>query len=124
MEKAKIKSSTDLDSWKEAHSFAIFVYRISKKFPDEEKFGLTNQIRRAAVSIVSNIAEGFGRSTQKDKVNFYAMAKSSLFEVQSQLLIAKDLSYMTKEEFTDIAEKSLVVSKLIAGLSRSAASWH
>jgi len=123
MENQKIKSFTDLDAWKEAHKLVLLIYRHTKSFPEEEKFGLTNQIRRATVSITSNIAEGFGRSTQKDKINFYVMAKSSLFEVQSQLMIAKDLGYITKDVFSGIADVSVVVSRLLAGLSKSAASW-
>lgn len=66
----KIKTFSDLRVWNESHKLVIMIYKVSQKFPKEEQFGLTNQIRRAAVSITSNIAEGFGRKSMKDKVHF------------------------------------------------------
>jgi four helix bundle protein len=79
----KIVKFRDLTAWKEAHILVLLIYKISDKFPDKEKFGLTNQIRRASVSISSNIAEGFGRYSAKDKTHFYTMAKTSLAEVEN-----------------------------------------
>lgn len=112
----KIKSFTDLNAWKEAHELALLVYKITKQFPKEEQFGLTNQLRRAVVSITSNIAEGFSRSSYKEKVQFYSMALGSLSEVQSQLLIARDISYIAKDQFNSIADQSVTVNKLLNGL--------
>lgn len=89
------KSYKDLLVWQQGHEFVLFIYTLSKKFPKEEVFGLTSQIRRAAVSITSNIAEGFGRSGKKDKAMFYRNSKAPLFEVDNQLTIAKDLEYIT-----------------------------
>jgi len=120
METKKIKSFTDLDAWKEAHKLVIMVYKLTKSFPEDEKFGLTNQVRRAAVSITSNIAEGFSRNGKKEKTQFYYMALGSLTEVQNQLLIARDLSYIDEKEFAEIATKTVVVSKLLNGLIKSA----
>ena len=94
----------------------MHVFELSKKFPKEETFGLTNQIRRAAVSITSNIAEGFSRRTFKEKVQFYSMALGSLTEVQNQLLIAKDVHYLSTSEFSKLADQSVVVSKITNGL--------
>ena len=91
-----------------------------KEFPTDERFGLTNQIRRAAVSISSNIAEGFGRGTAKDKVQFYLIAVGSLCEVESQLLIAEDLGYIKKNN--KVMETIISVDKLLKGLIRSARS--
>ncbi|MDP3958015.1 MAG: four helix bundle protein, partial [bacterium] len=82
----KITSFTDLIAWQEANRFAVFIYSLSKGFPKEEKFSLTDQLRRAAVSVSSNIAEGFARNSRKDKLQFYTIAKGSLFEVHSQSL--------------------------------------
>lgn len=112
----KIKSFTDLNAWKEAHKLVLLIYKITKQFPKEEQFGLTNQLRRAVVSITSNIAEGFSRSSYKEKVQFYSMALGSLSEVQSQLLIARDISYIEKNHFNSIAEQSIIVNKLLNGL--------
>lgn len=112
----KIKSFTDLDTWKEAHKLVIGIYRLTKDFPNEEKFGLVNQMRRAAVSITSNIAEGFSRQSLKEKIQFYFMSKGSNIELQNQLLIAKDVDYLNKEIFDRVAKQSVTVNKLINGL--------
>lgn len=112
----KIKSFTDLDTWKEAHKLVLMVYELTKTFPKEELFGLISQLRRAAVSITSNIAEGFSRQSLKEKIQFYFMAKGSNTELQNQLLIAKDVSYLSKETFDRIFEQSIRINKLINGL--------
>lgn len=121
-EKGKIKSFTDLDAWKKAHQLALFTYKTTEKFPDKEKFGLSNQMRRAAVSVASNIAEGFSRSSAKDKAHFYVMSRSSLTELQSQFLLARDLEYLPEELFLQFANQSVDVSKLAIGLIKSAAN--
>ena len=107
--KTKIKSFTDLIVWKKAHAFVLKIYRISKLFPKEELYGLTNQIRRAAVSITSNIAEGFYRRTAEDKNHFYYASLTSLAEVQNQLIIARDLEYISNNIFQDAAKDSIEV---------------
>jgi len=112
----KIKSFTDLQAWKESHKLVLTVYQATKNFPKEELFGLTSQIRRAAVSITSNLAEGFSRNSSKEKIQFYYISKGSISELQSQLLIAKDLIYINKESFDKIAIQSVVAGKLINGL--------
>lgn len=117
-EKAKIKSFTDLIAWQEGHKFVLLVYKITEKFPNKEIFGLTNQMRRAVVSITSNIAEGFSRNTSKDKYQFYCVAYGSLTELQNQLIIARDMKYLKKEEFDKMATQSIRVAKLISGLKR------
>lgn len=118
--KQKIKSFTDLNAWKEAHKLVINIYQATKKFPKEEIFGITNQIRRAVVSITSNIAEGFSRSSAKEKLQFYSISLGSLTEVQNQILIGKDLEYISTEEFKEIANQTIVVSKLTNGLMKTA----
>lgn len=115
-ESRKIKSFTDLIAWKEGHNLVLLVYQVTKSFPREEQFGLSNQIRRAAVSITSNIAEGFSRSSYKEKAQFYSMALGSLTEVQNQLLIARDMQYLQKINFNNIANKSVEINKLLNGL--------
>ena len=118
-ESRKIKSFTDLNAWREAHTLVLEIYRITKQFPKEEQFGLTNQIRRAGVSITSNIAEGFSRNSYREKVQFYSMSLGSLTEVQNQLLIARDIGYIETDIFQKVAAQSVAVNKLINGLIKS-----
>jgi len=115
-EKEKIKSFTDLFAWQEGHKLVLQVYEITKQFPREEQFGLTNQLRRAAVSVTSNIAEGFSRNSYKEKLQFYAMSLGSTTEIQNQLLIARDLQYIAKEIFGEIADQAIKVNKITNGL--------
>ena len=122
MNQGKIKSFTDLNVWKEGHKIVLEVYRITRNFPREEQFGLTIQLRRAAVSFTSNIAEGFSRNSYKEKLQFYFIALGSLTEIQNQLLIAKDLEYISKEAFKKIAEQTITVSKITNGLIKSSKS--
>ncbi len=123
MENNKIKNFKDLESWKFSHNFVLSIYKISVSFPEQEKFGLTNQMRRASVSVTSNIVEGFGRSTKKDKINFYTMAKASLLEVESQILIAKDLGYISEKDSSNLVSDCDRIGRLISGMIKSAESW-
>lgn len=115
----KIQSFTSLIARQKGHKLVINVYQITKNFPKEERFSLVDQMRRCAVSITSNLAEGFNRQGNKEKVQFYYMSLGSLTELQNQLLIAKDVGYMSNSEFNDIASKTIEVSKLINGLIKS-----
>jgi len=112
----KIQSFTDLNAWRNGHELVITIYKLTKNFPKEEQFGLTSQIRRAAVSITSNIAEGFSRSSYKEKSQFYSMSLGSLTEVQNQLLIAKDLGYIDSKQSDGLAINTMIISKLLNGL--------
>jgi len=114
----KIKNFTDLNAYKEAHKLVLIIYKFTAKFPKEERYGLIDQMHRAAISTTSNIAEGFSRNTIKDKCQFYTLAQGSLTELQSQLLISRDLSYLTREDFNQIANQTVIVNKLINGLKR------
>ncbi len=115
---SKIKSFTDLNTWKEGHKLVLIIYKITDKFPSKEIFGLSSQMRRSAISITSNIAEGFSRSTNKDKYQFYSMAQGSLTELQNQLIIARDVGYLENNDFQMVAGQTVVVNKLINGLKR------
>src|SRR3989344_9373861 len=95
------------------------IYRIAQKYPKDELFGLTSQTRRAAVSVSSNIAEGFGRGTRKDKLQFYSIARTSLAEIESQLMVARDLGYMSAQTYAEVLALSEEVVGLIIGLERS-----
>jgi len=87
------KTYQDLKVWQSAHAFVMEVYACTQSFPKEELFGLTSQLRRAAVSVPSNIVEGFSRWSDKEKVKFYNIAESSLCEAEYQLFLAQELSY-------------------------------
>jgi len=119
----KIESFKDLRVWREGHRLVIMVYKITKNFPKEEQFGLTSQLRRAVVSITSNLAEGFSRSSYKEKTQFYAVALGSLTEVQNQLLIAKDIGYLLEAEYLAIENQTTVVSKICNGLIKKSRTF-
>jgi len=118
-ENTKIQKFTDLLSWQKGHELVLEIYKITSFFPKNEEYGLTSQIRRSAISITSNIAEGFSRRTYKDKISFYHISLGSLTELQNQLLIARDLEFISKDTFIIIADKSVGVSKLLNGLIKS-----
>jgi len=122
MENRKIKSFTDLNTWKEAHKLVLLVYKLTNKFPKTEQFGLTSQLKRAVISVSSNIAEGFSRRTKADKQHFYYHAISSLTETQNQLLVARDVGYINNSQFGEVASQSVATAKLIRALIKSALS--
>lgn len=100
----KIQKFTDLITWKEGHKLVLMVYKETKRFPVEEKYALIGQMRRAVVSFTSNIAEGFSKKSSKEKYQFYNTAKASMTELQNQLLIAKDVGYLSEESFKQIVK--------------------
>ncbi len=123
-EAKRIKSFTDLDAWQEGHKLVLMVYEATKNFPLGEQFGLTSQIRRAVISITSNVAEGFSRYSYKEKSQFYSIALGSVTETQNQLLIARDVKYLPVSMFQGIAEQSVKVSKIVNGLIKKSRLTH
>jgi four helix bundle protein len=115
----KITTFTKLKAWQKAHILVLDVYKCSAEFPVPEQFGLTSQVRRAAVSITSNIAEGFNRFSAADKAHFYQMALGSCAEVQNQMLIAKDLGYVLPEKFQNMAADSVEVHRMLNSLIKA-----
>jgi four helix bundle protein len=111
-----IKKFTHLKAWQEAHKLTLLVYKATEKFPKHE---LTNQIRRAGVSVTSNLAEGFNRYSSKEKLQFYNIALGSISEVESQLLLAKDLNYVSPGEASSLFDKCELARMLILGLLKS-----
>lgn len=91
MDNPKIKNFTDLIAWQEAHKLVLLIYKITDQFPQKEIYALTSQMRRAAISVTSNIAEGFSRKSSKEKIQFYYMSTGSLAELQNQLIVSKDI---------------------------------
>lgn len=115
-EKPKIKSLTDLDAWKEGHKLVLMIYEATKLFPKDEMFCLINQMRRCVILITSNVVEGFSRISSKEKIQFYFILLGSTTELQSQLMVARDLKYIKKHTFAEIADQTVKVHKIINGL--------
>lgn len=108
-----------LEVWQKAITFADFVYSVTRSFPDEERFGLTNQMRRAAVSISSNIAEGTSRHSRDDYARFLEIATGSLFEVVSQSFIAQRQNYLSEQDQQSLYVAAEEQSRMLSGLRRS-----
>src|SRR5438270_732652 len=108
-----------LEVWHKAIDFADAVYSITRAFPDVERFGLTSQMRRSAVSISSNIAEGSGRGSDADFAHFIEIAYGSLMEVVSQLQIARQEAFLSEREYTDIYQASDRLARMLSGLRAS-----
>ena len=113
---AEPRTHKDLDAWRKSLDLVEMVYKVTKEFPKEELYGLTNQLRRAAVSVPSNIAEGAGRGSKKEFIQFLHIALGSLSEVETQLVIAKRLGYL--KDIGSIEGQIETVRKLILGLVR------
>jgi len=114
-----ITSFQDLDVWKEAHRLVLSVYRVTKDFPADERFGIISQLRRASSSITANIAEGFSRYYFKDKIRFYYQSRGSVSEVQNFLILSKDLGYLDEEILQDLNTQATKILLLTNGLIRS-----
>lgn len=114
--KQPIKNFYQLEVWKESHTLALSIYKELSNFPNHELYGLSRQMRNCSVSVSSNIAEGFSRRTKADKAHFYTMSAGSLTELQSQVLIARDLHYMTLERSRSLFRQAITVHKLLNSL--------
>src|SRR3989338_6704762 len=112
----QIKSFTDLIVWQEGHRLVVEIYRITKMFPREETYSLTDQMRRAASSVTSNIAEGFGRHGYKEKVQFFYLAQGALAGLKNQILISKDVGYLDNSTFKNLADMANTTHRLLQGL--------
>ena len=112
---ATIKTFWDLQVWQKAHQLVLVVYKITGSFPTQETYGLVSQLRRAALSVASNIVEGFKRRSVRDSIHFYNMADASLEEVKYQLLVARDLNYINKQVYEATIELAEEVSKMLRG---------
>jgi len=99
--------------WQKAKEFTVHIYQVTKLFPKEETYGLVNQLRRAAVSIVSNIAEGFNRRSSKEKIQFLRMAYGSGAEIETQLVIAQELRYISEEAYQGLLQELTEIMKII-----------
>ncbi len=100
-------------AWQKAHQFVLYVYSVTKGFPEEERFGLTSQFRRAAVSIEANIAEGYKKLSKSDKLRFLNIAQGSLEECRDYIILSNDLGYINEQELNNLKELSENASRMI-----------
>lgn len=115
----EVKGFRTLNAWKKAYELPLEIYRLSRKFPKEETYALASQLQRAAVSVPANIAEGYERNHRKEYLQFLYIAKGSLGEVETYLLLATDLGYLTANEYACTSEIRKETSRLIKGLIKS-----
>ena len=109
-------SYTDLDVWKESRILVKMVYDIVSQYPREELFGLQSQLKRSAVSIPSNIAEGCGRNHRKDSLQFFYVARGSAYELETQLYLSFDLNFLSEEKLNHLLHKLQAIRMLLSGL--------
>ena len=105
--------------WQKSRTLSVSIYKTTKLFPDDERFGLTSQMRRCAISLSSNIAEGSGRHTNKDKARFTEIAFGSALELLNQLILSNDLEYISNENYTQIRENITEITAMLDGLHKS-----
>jgi four helix bundle protein len=115
----RIRDFTDLETWRFARQLRVEVYRICQGFPKNETFGPASQIRRAAVSVTANIAEGFGRYSYQENIQFCRQSRGSVYELRDHFTTALDAGYITKEQYAVIDRQAISVIKLINGYIRS-----
>lgn len=108
-----------LEVWKRAKDLTLEIYKITRQFPDEEKFGLVSQLRRATVSISSNIAEGSSRKSRKDQARFYIIAFGSAIEVLNQLIISNELEYISEDQYKELREELEIMMAMLNRLHDS-----
>lgn len=109
----------DLLIWQKSMEYVTDIYATTKKFPDEEKFGLVSQLRRSAVSIPSNISEGYGRNSSNEFARFLNIAMGSLFEVQTQIEIAQNLRFIDSKNFEKLYERSREIERMMSSFIKS-----
>jgi four helix bundle protein len=114
-----VNNFCDLEAWQKANSLTLLIYQCTKDFPKEEVFGIISQMRRAASSIMANIAEGFGRFHFKDKVRFYYFARGSAAELQSFSMLSRGLDYLGHDKCQEIIDKADEIGRLLNGLINS-----
>ena len=110
-------SFENIITWQKAHQFTRLVYQITKGVPEDEKFGLTSQFRRAAVSIGANIAEGYKKLSKADKLRFLNISEGSLAECQNYIILSKDLEYLNREDYTLLHECATELGRLLTAYS-------
>lgn len=116
---SEIRSHRDLIAWQKAVELSLAIYSVTQRFPADERFGLVSQLRRAGVSVASNIAEGYGRGSTTDYIRFLRTARGSLYEIDTQLLIAARLEFLSTTSFQQLESQLNECSRILVGLIRS-----
>jgi four helix bundle protein len=119
-----LKNYTELKVWQKAYQLCLEIYKVTKDFPREERYGLTAQIRRAAVSIPSNIAEGYGRRTLGEYIRSLYIAYGSICELETQVLLSNDLTYIKEENFDKLQRNIKEIERMLKALIRSLENRH
>jgi len=119
-----LKTYKELEVWKKSYKLCLAIYGITKGFPKEERYGLSSQIRRAAVSVPSNIAEGYGRKTTQEYIRFLYIAYGSICELETQVLLARDLGYIEPGRIETLKEGMAEVERMLKALIRSLEGKH
>jgi len=119
-----LKNYKELKVWEKAYKLCLDIYTVTKRFPKEEIYGLTSQIRRSAVSIPSNIAEGYGRKTTSEYVRFLYIAYGSVCELETQTMLSGDLDYMNKEKLQELREELGDVERMLKAMIKSLENKH
>lgn len=114
-----LRNFQELDAWRKAHGLALEVYHLTQRFPQDERFGLVSQMRRAVASVPANIAEGFGRRSTKDFVRYLEIASGSLEETRYFLILSRDLEYLKPDDYSGLSNKCDEVGRLLGGLAQS-----
>ncbi len=122
-EDGKIESFTDLKVWKEGHKLVVMVYKATGSFPASERYSLVDQMRRAAASVTANVAEGFGRQTYKEKLQFYYQSQGSLTELKDFVLIARDVVDLRQDDFDTLAAQANQTHGLLQGFLQKTKSF-
>ncbi|MFH0779610.1 MAG: four helix bundle protein [Parcubacteria group bacterium] len=115
----EIENFQDIIAWQKAHTLVLEIYKTTKTFPYEEKFGLVSQMRRAIISFELNIVEGFARRKIKETLNFYNIANASLEEIKCQILICHDLNFINQEKYDDLIQLSSEAGRILHGWIKS-----
>lgn len=115
----KIFSFEKLKVWQKARNLSVMIYKVTKLFPDEERFGLISQMRRCTISIFSNIAEGTGRHTAKDKARFTEIAYGSALELLNQIIVSNDLEFITNDNYEHIRTELTEITAMLNALRKS-----
>jgi|SRR6185437_1881096 len=118
-----INTFQEILAWQKSHKLVLKVYELTKDFPAHEKFSLVSQINRAAVSIPSNIAEGYRRNSKKDSLHFYNISQASLEELRYQLILSKDLNYISESQYKDVFVIAEEASKVLNGWVKNCKSY-
>ena len=119
-----LKNYRELKVWQKAYKLCVDIYKITKSFPKEERYGLTSQIRRAAVSVPSNIAEGYGRKTTPEYIQSLYIAYGSHCELETQIMLSKDLGYIKPDDFRTLQQDIEEVERMLKALIKSLQNKH